>query len=310
MAINIVLAPIKGYTDPLWRSCYFNHFKGVDKVVTPFLLLSEHNNANRDYFPKFLPELGSDISVVPQYLVKNPETIVYSSKLMSEIGVTEFNLNMGCPAPAIYKKGRGSGLLKDLNSVKNILDGVIGNIPGDFTVKIRTGLTDNTLVKPLVDLLNNYKLKEVIVHPRYASQLYSGTPDLESFNYVYKNSLNPVSYNGDITTVDGFKQLYSDFPDVSSWMIGRGVLMDPYLPSKIKGISIPGDDERKVKIMEYIHDFHEILIQNYHKPGIVINRLKSLLIYIGMSINNSEEFVNRIKRASSLDQMLDIIFLN
>ncbi|QEN05466.1 tRNA-dihydrouridine synthase family protein [Thiospirochaeta perfilievii] len=310
MGNKLVLAPIKGYTDPIWRSCYFEHFTGIDKVVTPFLLLSEHNEAKKSYFPRFLPELGSDIEVVPQYLVKNPDTIIYSSKIMASLGVKEFNLNMGCPAPAIYKKGRGSGLLENLDSVKHILDSVVGNIPGDFTVKIRTGIVDSSLVKPILDILNEYTLKEVIVHPRYSRQLYGGSPDMEAFKYVYDNSTNPVSYNGDIYSLGDFKRVSTEFPRVSSWMLGRGVLQNPYLPIEIKTGKVVDQNIRKEGIINFISDFRSRLKGSYDKEGIAANRVKACLIYIAAYYNNSPQFITKIKQSRNLDQILDMIFLN
>ena len=310
MSNKIVLAPIKGYTDPVWRSCYFDHFNGVDKVVTPFLLLSEHNEAKSSYFTKFLPELGTEVEVVPQYLIKNPETILYSSKIMADLGVKEFNLNMGCPAPAIYKKGRGSGLLEHLDLVDFILKSVIGHIPGDFTVKIRTGIVDNSLLKPILEVLNKYSIKEVIVHPRFASQLYSGLPDLESFRYVYYNSANPVSYNGDINNLNDFNKLSKEFNNVSSWMIGRGILRDPFLPQSIKTGVTPDNKTRKNGIIEFIEDFRDRVDGCYNKEGISFNRVKACLIYIASFYNDNFEFLQSIKRSKDINYILNTIFLN
>lgn len=310
MSNSIVLAPIKGYTDPLWRSCYFDHFNYIEKVVTPFLLLSEHNRAKKGYFSQFLPELGSNVEVVPQYLVKSPEAIIYSSEIMAGMGVREFNLNMGCPAPAIYKKGRGSGLLESLDTVDRILKGVIGKIDGDFTVKIRTGIEDSSLIEPVIEVLNRYPLKEVIVHPRNARQLYSGVVDINAFRWVYNNSTNPVSYNGDILNLGDFLRLKEEFPLVSSWMIGRGVLRDPLLPEIIKTGIEPDREVRKKRVTDFILDLRNRLNTAYKNESIAVSRLKACLIYIGSFYNESEDFINSIKRSRDSDQMLDIIFLN
>jgi len=307
---TLVLAPIKGYTDPVWRSCYFDHFNGIDKVVTPFLLLSEHNQAKKGYFPQFLPELGSNVEVVPQFLIKNPDTLLYGASVMAKLGVNEFNINMGCPAPAIYKKGRGSGLLENLDSVRRILDGVVGNIPGDLTVKIRTGITDSSLVKPLIGILNEYPIKEVIVHPRFAKQLYSGKPDMDAFDYVYNNSLNPVSYNGDIYRLEDFTNLKSRYPKVSSWMLGRGVLRDPFLPSSIKSGIEPTDVERRAKVLDFIHDLNKRFKHNYEKELIASNRVKAALIYMSAYYDSNPDTITRVKRCQNLNQILEIMALN
>lgn len=306
----IVLAPIKGYTDPLWRKCYFKHFKGVDKVVTPFLLLSEHNRAKKNYFPQFLPELDMGIEVVPQFLVKRADSMLDASEIMYDMGVREFNLNMGCPAPAIIKKDRGSGLLRSLDTTRKLLDDIVPNIKGDFTVKIRTGIDDSSLLPAIINLLNDYPLKEVIIHPRYAKRLYNGQPDLESFSYGYKHSKNPVSYNGDIYTLEDFKKITKNYPDLSSVMVGRGILRDPFLANSIKtGIS-PNKQDRKEGLMEFIRDFESVCSQSYYKEITAFSRIKAMMIYIGEYFLDSEEDIRSIKRAKDLNQILKIISLN
>lgn len=308
--LPIVMAPIKGYTDPLWRSCYFKHFGGVDKVVTPFLLLSEHNRAKKGYFPKFLPELGSDIEVVPQFLVKRGDTLIDAANHMFDLGVKEFNLNMGCPAPAIRKKGRGSGLLEDPDTTSRLLDKIIPNVPGDFTVKIRTGIEDSSLLPSVIELLNDYPLKEVIIHPRYALQLYNGIPDMDAFDYGYKNSKNPVSYNGDLYSVDDYNLIVEKYPELSSIMIGRGLLRDPFLPSSIKRGSEPTDQERREKLLLFIEDLKKLCDKAYFKEITAFSRMKSFLLYIGEFYSDNPDDKVRIKRAENLDQIFKIISLN
>lgn len=306
----IVLAPIKGYTDPLWRSCYFKHFSGVDKVVTPFLLLSEHNRAKKNYFPRFLPELDMGIEVVPQFLVKRAESLLNAAEIMYDLGVREFNLNMGCPAPAIIRKDRGSGLLGSLDSARKLLDDIVPNIKGDFTVKIRTGIEDSSLLPNIIDVLNEYPLKEVIIHPRYAKQLYKGKPDMEAFSYGYKNSKNPVSYNGDVYTLEDYSKITTEFPDISSVMIGRGILRDPLLAESIKTGKQSDPIERKERLLEFIKDFSSICSKAYYKEITGFSRIKAMMIYIGEFYLESEESIKDIKRAKDLDQILEIISLN
>lgn len=308
--LPIVLAPIKGYTDPLWRSCYFRHFGGVDKVVTPFLLLSEHNRAKKGYFPKFLPELGSDIEVVPQFLVKRGDTLLDAAKHMYDLGVKEFNLNMGCPAPAIRKKGRGSGLLNNPGLTRDLLDKIVPNIPGDFTVKIRTGIEDSSLLPEIMNLLNEYPIKEVIIHPRFALQLYNGEPDMSAFDYGYRNSKNPISYNGDIYTTSDYNKITEKYPELSSIMIGRGVLRDPFLPNSIKTGIEPTHKERKEKLLGFIEELKTLCDKSYFKEITAFSRMKSFLLYIGEFYSDNPEDKIRIKRAENMNQIFEIISLN
>lgn len=200
--------------------------------------------------------------------------------------------------------------MKDLSTITHLLDGIMGELKSDFTVKIRTGIEDSSLLKPIIDILNNYDLKEVIVHPRFAKQLYKGTPDMEAFSYVYNNSKNPVSYNGDINSLEDYNALIKEFPNLSSVMLGRGVLMDPFLPSTIKTGVEPGREERVHRTVDYMKDFESRVKECYYKESIANSRVKSIMIYLASWYSSSEETITRIKRAKDLDQMLEIIDLN
>lgn len=307
MKENLVLAPIKGYTDPPWRSVFFKYFGGFSKVVTPFLILSEERVPKVSYVRSCLPELGTDVAVTPQILGKNPDSFLKVAEVLKEIGVTEVNLNMGCPASVAVKKGRGSGLLKDLDGVKRFLDRVCSSISIDLTLKVRTGMSDHSVLLPLTELVNDYPIKEFIIHPRYAEQFYEGSPNRDLFEEACNLCRHPVSYNGDIYTKEDFYTLKERFPRVSSWMIGRGVLRDPWLALEIQGNSRPSPEEGREKLSLFLNELYGIFKELYPKEVTVTGRMKALFLYL--AYNKSEEIVSGIKRAPSVEEMLRLLEL-
>ena len=86
----------------------------------------------------------------------------------------------------------------------------------------------------LIPVFNRYPLKRIIVHPRTGVQMYAGTVDLDAFESCLANITHPVVYNGDIHNLDRFRALEARFDKVSGWMVGRGILADPFLAETIK----------------------------------------------------------------------------
>ena len=117
---------------------------------------------------------------------------------------------------------------------------------------MRLGVTSADEGMKVIELLNDYPLKHVIIHPRNADQRYSGTVDLDAFEDMYAASRHNIVYNGDIFSVEGFNSLQLRFPSINEWMIGRGALRDPFLAATIKG-HVFSDAEKRSKLKQY-HD--------------------------------------------------------
>ena len=85
-----------------------------------------------------------------------------------------------------------------------------------------------------VSILDKYPIKNVAIHARIGKQLYKGGVDLDSFQHCLDASKQKLYYNGDITSVEKYKELQERFPSIDHWMIGRGLIADPFLPSMIR----------------------------------------------------------------------------
>lgn len=153
---------------------------------------------------------------------------------LRNMGYSETNLNLGCPWKFVIKKGRGCGLMREADTLRRMLEAGCAAMPGGFSVKVRLGIRGTDLLAERLDLLNEFPLSEIIIHPRTAQQMYEGEVDLDAFAAVYGLCHAPVTYNGDIFSVSDFCALRRRFPDVSRWMIGRGLVADPFLPQEIR----------------------------------------------------------------------------
>ena len=153
-------------------------------------------------------------------------------------------------------------------------------------------------------VFNRYPLDSVIVHPRTGLQMYAGAPDLTTFAWCLDQCRHPVVYNGDITDSSGFRRLTQRFQGVAGWMIGRGLLADPWLPEEVKtGRRIDGRERT-----DRFRRFHDTLFERYRMrlsgPGHLLDRMKGLWRYFAQGLPNNEGARKRIHKARAIDQYL------
>ena len=113
--------------------------------------------------------------------------------------------------------------------VKKIVETILQSTDCRFSIKMRLGLCDPSEGHQIIELLNNYPLDFIIIHPRLGKQQYEGVVDLDSFAHLSSISKNSIIYNGDICTLGDYKKLQNRFPNIDRWMIGRGLLKNPFL---------------------------------------------------------------------------------
>ena len=220
-------APMEGLTDSIYRSAHHAHFGGVDRYYMPFLSPTVHRSlTNRE--ERELPYAQSvPFTAVPQLLTKVPEDFLWATTVCAERGYDEVNLNTGCPSGTVVSKGKGSGMLRDLDALCRFLDEVFSKSVLPVSIKTRLGLEDPQEFPAILEIYNRYPVKELTIHPRVRKQFYDGAVDMEMFRYAAQNSRNRLCYNGDITELAQIDALQKEFPQLEAVMIGRSLIADP-----------------------------------------------------------------------------------
>ena len=95
-----------------------------------------------------------------------------------------------------------------------------------------------TEILDVFPILEQYPIKNIAIHARIGKQLYKGGVDLDSFQKCLDTSKQKIYYNGDITSVTKFNELQERFPSIEHWMIGRGLIADPFFFFFIKNNTI------------------------------------------------------------------------
>ncbi len=297
----IYLAPLQGFTDVLYRKAFADMFDGIDKYFIPYVTV-QHSKLLPKYEREIRPGNNLYGNVVPQILVKDEEEMIFLVDILKNYGYAEINLNLGCPYPMVTRRGRGAALLANPWEFSKLLEAFFKHYNLKLSVKLRAGLDSPGQLEKIIPVLNDFPLSEVILHPRIASQLYKGPVNDISFEYAGANLEHSLVYNGNIFSLGDFERRSDQFPEVSDWMLGRGVLMNVFLPSAIKGIHFSAEEKR-----QKLFDFHELLKEAHLKladnPGNAANKMRQFWMYFSNHFSDPKKQFKKIKKAKSAEKL-------
>ena len=246
-------APMEGLTDSIYRRVHHKYFTGVDAYYMPFISPTVHrcltNREAREVpFADTVP-----FRAVPQLMTKVADDFLWAAQECLNRGYDEVNLNVGCPSGTVVAKKKGSGMLEDPENLDAFLDAIFASTPLPVSVKTRLGLTDPQEFPRILEIYNQYPIKELTIHPRVRKQFYDGDVDMEMFRYALDNSKNPLVFNGNLRNLTEVKAFEAAFPRVDAVMIGRGLIGNPAMlePGGQKKLEAFHDDLLETYIVEF-----------------------------------------------------------
>lgn len=257
--VPLVLAPIRGVTDVIYRNAFARCFGGVDRAVAPFIQLKQGHALRPAELRQVEPSANRLMPVVPQVLTHHAPTLGAALRDLQAAGHAEVNWNLGCPYPTVAGRGRGAGLLPHPDRIDAILAAAMAEAPVRVSVKMRLGRHDPDEFKAVMAVLNRYPLAAVILHARTADQMYAGTVDMQRAGEALALCRHPLVFNGDITSLASFLAARARLPGVAGWMVGRGALRDPWLPARLKGAAPVPVGTRRLRLVA----FHGLLFEGY-----------------------------------------------
>ena len=299
MSITLLSSPLQGFTDFRFRNAFHKHFGGIDTFYSPYIKLNGKLVVKGSYERDILPENNSTLEVIPQIITNDAEEFLFVSKYVQQFGYKELNWNLGCPYPMVAKCGMGSGLIKNTDQIEHILKRVHNETDIIVSMKMRMGYENATEILDVFPILEQYPIKNIAIHARIGKQLYKGGVDLDSFQKCLDTSKQKIYYNGDITSVAKFKELQERFQSIDHWMIGRGLIADPFLPSMIKNNTTEYPKNR----LEIFEAFHDEIYREYdaYLQGPTPIRMKMLGFweYFSESFSNPQKTFKKIKKAGN-----------
>jgi tRNA-dihydrouridine synthase B len=294
----IYLAPIQGFTDFVYRKAYATIFTHIDAYFIPYISVKNNEILNK-YKKEILPQNNLQEKVIPQVLAKDAAELLFLSSILKDLGYREINLNLGCPYPMVTNRNKGAGLLPQPEIIKSMLSAFFEKENIKLSVKLRAGLNSPTEIEELIPILNEFPLTETILHPRIAKQLYAGDIYNLAFQFAQKNIDHNLVYNGDIFTLSDFKDNQQQFPEINRWMLGRGILTNPFLPSEMNKVTFSENEK-----IEKLQQFHQLIFEGYTEnmdnTGNVLNKMIQFWSYFSFNFPNQKKIFKAIKKSKNI----------
>jgi len=300
MSHTLLSSPLQGFTDFRFRNAFNKYFGGIDTYYSPYIRLNGKLTIKASYERDILPANNLDLEVIPQIMTNDADEFLFVANYVKQFGYKELNWNLGCPYPMVTKRGMGSGLINDPEKINRILNEVHSKSDIIVSMKMRLGYDNNEEILKVLPILENYPIKNIAIHARIGKQLYKGGVNLNAFERCVDSTTHKLYYNGDITTVAKFKEMQERFPTIDHWMIGRGLIADPFLPTMIKNNS----EEYPANKIELFTQFHETIFNEYAEAlsgqSHLLLRMIHFWEYFATLFSNPQKSFKKIKKAKSI----------
>jgi tRNA-dihydrouridine synthase len=298
--MKISSGPLQGYTDDIFRWVHHEIFGGIDEYFGPYIRLEAHKEPKSSQIRDIESAYNHQMNYTPQILSKDARLIIQQIGKLQQLGFGKINWNLGCPYPMVTKRGMGSGLLNQAELVREILDQIYSETSVRLSIKCRLGVDTDRDIYRLIDLFNDFDLSEIIIHARTAKQMYKGQAKPEKVLPLIHKSKHPITYNGDIHTIEDFIRITEIFEgQIHHFMLGRGLLANPALARHIKGIRIEKNS---------FSEFHDLLIEKYfhrYQEHQLLKKMQAFWEYFGLEFPEERKVLKQIKKANKWDTYLE-----
>lgn len=307
--MQITLAPMEGVMDYHMRQL-LTEVGGIDYCVTEFIRVVDIRLPNR-IFKRLCPELNNDCltqagtPVRMQLLGQDPEVLVKNALRAIKLGSRGIDLNFGCPAKTVNRSKGGAVLLKDPETLYNIVKAVRNAVPEHQVVsaKIRLGYDDKSLAIENAQAIAAAGASELAVHARTKVEGYKPPAHWHWIKKIKDSVDIPIIANGDIFSIEDARRCI-ELSGCEHLMLGRGALAVPNLGKAIKGVEAPYSWQQNLQLMEHYYQSVRVISD---KERYMPSRIKQWLMYMKLCYPQAAQFLQEIKRIKDPDLMLTAI---
>ena len=233
-AVPLFLAPMAGVSESPFRRLCRRH--GADVVVTEFLSAEGIRRENQATLSK-LRFSSDERTIGVQIFGAEPAAMADAAALVTDVFQPEFiDINFGCPVKKVVKRNGGSGCLKDLSLVQEVIRAVVRATHLPVTCKIRSGWSEEMRDPVTIGLrCQDAGVGAIALHPRTRSQMYTGAARWEEIAALSQALEIPVIGNGDIKTANDAYRMWRE-TGCAAVMIARGSFGQPWIFAQARAL--------------------------------------------------------------------------
>ncbi|HXP23184.1 MAG TPA: tRNA dihydrouridine synthase DusB [Candidatus Sulfotelmatobacter sp.] len=242
-----VLAPMAGVTDTLFRRV-IRGLGGCGLLMTEFTSSEGITRSARKAL-RYLYFQEDEHPIAGQLFGANPQVMADAARMVEDLGYDAVDINLGCPAKKVVKCG-GSGLLRELPLLEEILRGVRAAVRIPLTIKLRAGWDEQSIVAvEVVKMAEQIGVEAAAVHPRTRLQGYTGKADWNLIAAAKQAVKIPIIGNGDIQCPEDAARMAEE-TGCDAVMIGRAAATNPWIFAQMQQFretgqySLPTEQDR------------------------------------------------------------------
>jgi nifR3 family TIM-barrel protein len=304
---NVYLAPMSGVTDISFRRLISRLSGGrTGLLVSEFITVEGLTKLN--------PRICRQMAFAPEerpFTVQiyggEAEKMAWGAAMVEEAGADFVEINCGCPAPKIVRRGGGSGLLRDLDNLKAIISQVKAAVKIPVTVKVRVGWAEDS-----INLLETQKVVEgegaaaLVIHGRTRQQGYKGLANWDLIALAKSRGAIPVIGNGDILKVEDVVDKLERY-GVDGVAVGRGAMHNPWIFNQIADLyegKVPAEPTLK-EHADLFTMYLGLLREEQDIEGRVLGKLKQMAARVLKCLPNSKGGRTDVLRSATVNEFFD-----
>ncbi len=299
------LAPMQDVTDRAFMEM-LSEYGCPDYYVTEYFRVYANSNLDK----KILRSITLNTTgrpVFAQLIGESIPDLLRIAEQLTNYPIAGIDLNLGCPAPRVYRKNVGGGLLREPDSIERIFEALRSQISGLFTVKMRVGFDSTDNFERLLQLINTYQIDLLSLHGRTVKELYRGDVHYDLIRQAVQTVNCPVLANGNITSYLKAEKVLQE-TGAAGVMIGRSAIRNPWIFQQIRD-RYAGNPVTVITLADvhrYIQHLFAITYQDDLREKSHVNSLKKFLNFIGTGIDAEGKFLAGMRLVQSKQGLFDL----
>ena len=292
------LAPMQDVTDRrFWK--LMTPYGGADLYFTEYFRIHGDSRPEKSILESIVHN-PTGRPVIAQMIGNNIPALVRNARELQRYPVVAIDLNLGCPAPVVYRKCAGGGLLRDPRRVDAILGALRDAIQIKFTVKTRVGFDDPAVFDELLPVFAKHSIDLLTVHGRTVAGMYHSAVDYDLIARAVAEMPCPVLANGNISSAPKAGEVLR-LTGARGLMIGRGAIRNPWLFQQIRaqrsGVVVFQPCGRD--LLDYVRKLYEAVDVPGLREQSQVQNMKKFMNFIGLWVEPHAKFLHEIRRVKT-----------
>ncbi len=291
----LALAPMQEVTDrEFWR--LMARYGGPDLYFTEYFRVYPGSRLDKTILQSIV-ENPTGKPAIAQLIGNDIPELIRTAKELQQHPIAAVDLNLGCPAPVVYRKCAGGGLLREPGRVDAILGALREVLDVPFSVKTRIGFDSPAVFDELLPVFARHSLDLLTVHGRTVHEMYRSAVHYDLIARAVDAMPCPVLANGNVYSAEQAQEVLRK-TNARGLMIGRGAIRNPWIFDQYRrfrtGESLFVPTGRDV--LDYIRALYDETCHPTARESSQVQHMKRFMNYLGLGVDREGCFLHEIRR--------------